>query len=71
MLAVLQRTMDRRRLIKKGYDITVRLDNGDNLLTIVQAAEVEIIKGQRVRVVSGSNGDRVLPFVKSVIKLDF
>jgi outer membrane lipoprotein SlyB len=46
---------------QKGYDITVRLDNGDNLLTIVQAAEVEIIKGQRVRVVSGSNGDRVLP----------
>ena len=50
-----------KAISQNGYDITVQLDDSNSLITIVQAADVQITKGQRVRVVTGGNGDRVLP----------
>ena len=46
---------------QNGCDITVQLDDSKSLVTIVQAADVQITKGQRVRLVTGDKGDRVLP----------
>lgn len=43
-----------------AYDITVKLDNG-TMISIVQAADVTIAVGQRVRVLTGAGADRVMP----------
>ena len=43
-----------------AYDITVKLDNG-TMISIVQAADVPIAVGQRVRVLTGGGADRVMP----------
>lgn len=43
-----------------GYEITVELDN-KTVISIVQKADIQIIPGMRVRVLSGDGVDRVLP----------
>lgn len=50
-----------KAISQKGYDLTIQLDNSNSLITIVQGADVELSVGQRVRVISGGSGDRVLP----------
>ena len=51
--AVQQRT-------RPGFELTVELDNG-SVISVVQAADVPMVAGMRVRVVSGSGSVRVLP----------
>ncbi|WP_434778436.1 glycine zipper 2TM domain-containing protein [Neisseria sp. Ec49-e6-T10] len=46
---------------RKGYEITVRLDDSNQLISVVQAADINISTGQRVKIVSGGKTDRVLP----------
>lgn len=43
---------------QKGYEITVRLENG-RLMAVVQAADEEFRPGERVRVLSGGGTTRV------------
>ncbi|PJM87542.1 glycine zipper 2TM domain-containing protein [Achromobacter ruhlandii] len=43
-----------------GYEITVRLDNGETRV-VAQEADVPISVGQRVQVISGSGPTRVTP----------
>ena len=45
---------------RAGYEIAVQLDNGQTV-SIVQAADVPITLGMRVRLLSGNGSDRVLP----------
>jgi len=44
-----------------ALEITVKLDSG-RMISIVQAADVSFVKGERVRVLSGAGADRVVPF---------
>ena len=46
---------------KNGLEITVKLDSG-RMISIVQAADVPMVTGQRVRVLSGGGADRVVPY---------
>lgn len=48
-------------LSQKGYEITVKLDQNDSTISIVQKADILIEPGMRVRIVSGDGVDRVLP----------
>lgn len=43
-----------------GYEITVRLDNGETRV-VAQEADVPVSVGQRVQVISGSGPTRVVP----------
>lgn len=43
-----------------GYEITVRLDNGETRV-VAQEADIPIQVGQRVQIVSGSGPTRVIP----------
>ena len=43
-----------------GYEITVRLDNGETRV-VAQEADVPVSVGQRVQVISGSGPTRVTP----------
>lgn len=43
-----------------GYEITVRLDNGE-LRTVSQQSDIHIKLNQRVQIISGSGRTRVLP----------
>jgi len=45
---------------KAGYEITVRLDNGE-VRAIAQEADVQIAVGQRVQLISGGGPTRVAP----------
>ncbi|AHV93983.1 glycine zipper 2TM domain-containing protein [Bordetella holmesii] len=44
-----------------GYEITVRLDNGETRV-VAQEADVPVSVGQRVQVISGSGPTRVVPY---------
>ncbi|AEE68190.1 lipoprotein [Bordetella pertussis] len=44
-----------------GYEITVRLDNGETRV-VAQEADVPISVGQRVQVISGAGPTRVTPY---------
>lgn len=44
----------------QGLEITVRLDNGETRV-VVQAADVPLSAGQRVRMISGNGPTRVVP----------
>jgi len=44
----------------KGLEITVKLDNGETRV-VAQAADVPLVAGQRVRLVSGDGPTRVVP----------
>ena len=46
---------------KPALEITVKLDNGGKMLSIVQEADVPFSQGQRVRVLSGGGTTRVSP----------
>ena len=46
---------------KDALEITVKLDTG-RMISIVQDADVQLVAGQRVRVLSGGGTDRVAPF---------
>ncbi|AXK40466.1 hypothetical protein [Crenobacter cavernae] len=46
---------------KNAFEVTVRLDRGQRMISIVQEADVALQNGQRVRVLSGNGNDRVLP----------
>lgn len=46
---------------KNALEITVKLDNG-RMISIVQEADVQLLAGQRVRVLSGGGNDRVVPY---------
>lgn len=43
---------------QKGYEITVKLDNGE-VFAVTQGADMSFHQGQRVKVISGSSGTRV------------
>lgn len=45
---------------QQAYEIMVQLDNGQTI-SVVQGADYEFAAGQRVRVLSGSDGTRVTP----------
>lgn len=45
---------------RAGYEITVRLDNGETRV-IAQEADVPISVGQRVQIITGSGATRVVP----------
>lgn len=45
---------------KAGYEITVRLDNGETRV-VAQEADIALRPGQRVQVISGSGPVRVVP----------
>jgi outer membrane lipoprotein SlyB len=45
-----------------ALEITVQLDRSGRMISIVQAADVQIVVGQRVRVLSGAGADRVVPY---------
>lgn len=45
---------------KAGYEITLRLDNGETRV-VAQEADVPISVGQRVQVITGSGATRVVP----------
>lgn len=45
---------------KAGYEITLRLDNGETRV-VAQEADVPIAVGQRVQVITGSGATRVVP----------
>lgn len=45
---------------KAGYEVTVRLDNGETRV-VAQEADIALRPGQRVQVVSGSGPVRVVP----------
>lgn len=47
---------------KPALEITVKLDNGGKMLSVVQEADVPFTQGQRVRVLSGGGNTRVSPF---------
>ncbi|GAA5233671.1 glycine zipper 2TM domain-containing protein [Verticiella sediminum] len=54
-------TQAERGLEKRaGYEITVRLDNGE-VRVVAQEADVQLYAGQRVQVISGSGTTRVIP----------
>lgn len=46
---------------KTALEVTVRLDNGSRMISIVQEADVPLAPGQRVRVLTGGGNDRVVP----------
>lgn len=46
---------------KNALEITVKLDSG-RMISIVQDPDVQLVAGQRVRVLSGGGNDRVVPF---------
>lgn len=46
---------------KNAVEITVKLDSG-RMISIVQEPDVQLVAGQRVRVLSGGGTDRVVPF---------
>jgi len=45
---------------RSGYEVTVQLDNGE-IRAIAQEADVRIVVGQRVQVISGAGPIRVAP----------
>lgn len=46
---------------KNAVEVTVKLDSG-RMISIVQDPDVQLVAGQRVRVLSGGGTDRVVPF---------
>ena len=47
---------------KNAIEVTVKLDDSKRLISIVQEADVPLVAGQRVRVLTGGGNDRVEPF---------
>jgi len=47
---------------KAALEITVQLDGSGRMISIVQDANVQLVTGQRVRVLSGGGNDRVVPY---------
>ncbi|WP_230368867.1 outer membrane lipoprotein [Paludibacterium denitrificans] len=47
---------------KNAIEVTVKLDDSKRLISIVQEADVPLVAGQRVRVLTGGGNDRVVPF---------
>lgn len=47
---------------QQSVEVTVKLDKSGELISIVQAQDVSLAPGQRVRVMRGGSTDRVLPY---------
>lgn len=47
---------------KNALEVTVKLDGSGRMISIVQDADIPLAAGQRVRVLTGSGDDRVVPF---------
>ena len=47
---------------KQSLEITVKLDKTGELISIVQAPDIALTPGQRVRVMRGGRTDRVMPY---------
>ncbi|GGY22956.1 glycine zipper 2TM domain-containing protein [Paludibacterium paludis] len=47
---------------KQSVEVTVKLDRTGEMLSIVQAPDVPIAVGQRVRVMRGGGTDRIMPY---------
>lgn len=52
--------IENRTQSRAGYEVTVRLDNGQNRV-IAQEADIPLQVGQRVQIVTGSGTTRVIP----------
>jgi len=58
--AIVGNTVENRVGRTSGYEITVRLDNGETRV-VAQEADVPVSVGQRVQVISGGGPTRVTP----------
>lgn len=59
--ALIGNTVENQVARSSGYEITVRMDNGETRV-IAQEADVPISVGQRVQVISGGGPTRVAPY---------